>query len=1616
MAVDHIDVLVLTALREELDALLQVTAAVRGGWTPTRGDPPLHVAVLEGRGGPIRVAAARLTKMGGVATASRAARLIEVVKPRCIAMCGVCAGHPEDTDLGDVVIAERLFQQDEGKSRHDGFQRDLWVDALRDDWLHVAQDMAGPGTALDLYAAPAGDAWKWWFLERLAAGRDPLRSNAFRRYFPDDHREEYLQSLRRERLVKLQGRIFALTNAGKTAAEERRVLHGTLVIAHPFHIHVGPMGSGNAVEADGAIWGGMAAGGMRKVLAVEMEAAAIGRVAYENRLPFAIVKGVMDHADSHKSDRFKEFAARAAAEVLCKLLREVPLRVTAPVATDHVDLLMTTPLKDEDNAILERVVEATRASGSALRDGMQAHARHAAALDKHIQCAIDSDAIPTDLREVAADTRREVEPQSGLKMLVDWARRKDAPPYTCVLGEFGIGKTTLLKRFTLELLKRREKGEAVPMPIFLDLRTPIESINADGARLPELEELLGELMRRTWNSGGPAPEPAQLLQLVRNEGAVMIIDGLDEKLVHLDEARGMELIQMLWGILPPARHRSLAPGQTTGRIVISCRSHLFPTLQRQNYTLAGDLRDEVRAKDYLAMIVLPFNEDQIREYLRYHLGDEGVQDAIRLIASIHNLSELAPRPLFLDLIRRQIGRLEELAAHGEPVRGVSLYDHLVAAASARDAGKHTIAAEDKPRFMEALAAAMWRDGAREWPWERVFHWLRAHIYGDPVLWSAYESKLMTRLAEDFRTATMVLRPDQGDGFRFAHTSLQEYFLARWLHRALVEDRPESWILPMPSDEALDFLGQLLVVRGGDKWQTALRTLLEQHRPQASRIAFRYWLLACDRGHPQPHPARVCLPGEVLDGWTIAGADEAPLLLRGADLRGASLRNANLRRVDLSSADLRELDGVCAAFEDVIATGVRLEGADFTGSVWRDCRLDDVQGEEVRWWDSEWVRSTPPSGVRHGDAATAAPPGAVLERREGHSDPVRACAYSPDGRSIVSASFDNTLKVWDATSGRALLTLYEHTTEVTDCMYSPDGRSIVSSSWDKTLKVWDATSGRALLTLIGHSEGVLACAYSPDGRLIVSGSGDKTLKVWDVVSGRTLHTLSGHSGSVRACAFSPNGRSIVSGSRDKTLKVWDTASSRVLLTLSGHSDEIQVCAYSPDGRAIVSGSADKTLKVWDAVSGRVLLTLSGHSDGVGDCAYNPNGHTIVSSSRDRTLKVWDATSGRVLQTIHGGEEPCAHSPDGRAIACGGNDNSLKVWDLTSSHAPLELAANADWTMACAYSRDGRSIVSASADNSLRVWDVASGRTLLTLRGHSDMPRACMFSPDGRSIVSVADDATLKVWDATSGRVLLTISGYFTDCAYSPDGRAIVSAVIEGALKVWDAATGSALLNLSGHSDGADGCAYGPNGRFVVSASYDGTLKMWDTASGRALRTLSGHSDGVMACACSPDGHFIVSASSDGTLKVWSTASGRVVSTLIGHRSGVASCAYSPDGRSIVSASHDGTLKVWDTSSGRPLVTVSGHSASLMDCDYSPDGRAIISASLDGTTRMWDATTGQLLRTMWHYQDAAAALDHVTNCVLWATPNAWRYLCYRGFDPERGAYRIYPVEAFGPLPTT
>ena len=252
------------------------------------------------------------------------------------------------------------------------------------------------------------------------------------------------------------------------------------------------------------------------------------------------------------------------------------------------------------------------------------------------------------------------------------------------------------------------------------------------------------------------------------------------------------------------------------------------------------------------------------------------------------------------------------------------------------------------------------------------------------------------------------------------------------------------------------------------------------------------------------------------------------------------------------------------------------------------------------------------------------------------------------------------------SGFLIRTLTGHTSTVDSVAYAPDGRTALSGSWDNTLRLWNLASGSTIRTLTGHTDMALSVAIAPDGRTALSGSYDKTLKLWDLASGSTIRTLTGHAYQVYSVAIAPDGRTALSGSYDKTLKLWDLATGSTLRTLTGHTEAVFSVAIAPDGRTALSGSGDITLKLWDVATGNTIRTLTGHTYPVASVAIAPDGRTGLSGSYDITLKLWDLATGNTLRTLTGHTESVtavAIAPDGRTGLSGGQDGTLKLWDLT-----------------------------------------------------------------------------------------------------------------------------------------------------------------------------------------------------------------------------------------------------------------------------------------------------------------------------------------------------------------
>jgi WD40 repeat protein/serine/threonine protein kinase len=577
---------------------------------------------------------------------------------------------------------------------------------------------------------------------------------------------------------------------------------------------------------------------------------------------------------------------------------------------------------------------------------------------------------------------------------------------------------------------------------------------------------------------------------------------------------------------------------------------------------------------------------------------------------------------------------------------------------------------------------------------------------------------------------------------------------------------------------------------------------------------------------------------------------------------------------------------------------------------------------------------------------------------GHTDRLRAAAFSPDGQRVVTASFDDTARIWDAHTGRELVRLRGHTDHLIAAAFSVDGRRVITASYDKTARIWDATTGGQLAVLRGHSDRLRSLALSADGRRIVTGSFDKTARVWDAASGRELLQLIGHTDVLAAVAFSPDGRHIVTGSMDKSARIWDGVSGRQILLLA-HPDRVISVAYSPDGRRIVTGSADNMAYVWDAVTGAPLQRLIGHSQLVAAASFSPDGDTILTGAYDGTARLWDATTGKPLRTLSGhtdAVESAGFSADGRQIVTGSSDGTFRIWDAEPARLVMRLTGHTDQLPDVAYSGDGTRVISCSFDGTARIWDAASGRELTRLVGHTGRVISAEFSPDGQRAVTASLDKTARIWEAATGRELKLLAGH-TDAvfsaAFSPDGQRIVTTSLDDSARVWSVATGRELLKLTGHTAAIWNATYSSDGRRIATASSDKSARIWDGTTGRLLLNLSGHTDVVERVDLSRDGARAVTASDDRTIGIWDAGSGREISAFAGHGDIVVSASFSSDGRRVVTGSADHTARIWDVATGQQLLVIKQPDV-VERAAFSPDGTRVVTASDDSIARIWDAS--------------------------------------------------------------
>lgn len=284
----------------------------------------------------------------------------------------------------------------------------------------------------------------------------------------------------------------------------------------------------------------------------------------------------------------------------------------------------------------------------------------------------------------------------------------------------------------------------------------------------------------------------------------------------------------------------------------------------------------------------------------------------------------------------------------------------------------------------------------------------------------------------------------------------------------------------------------------------------------------------------------------------------------------------------------------------------------------------------------------------------------------------------------------------------------HTNYVWDVVVTPDGRRVLSASNDATIRMWDIFSGSNLATFKGHTAFVCSVCVSRDGNLVAAGAADGAIKVWNLHSGHLVHEL--HHGALDAkVAFGPTVAELLSGGADGHLRQWSLQSRTVLSEIEAHSAPVLKVLCLDDGERALSVSGDRTAKLWNLKLLTCIHFYDEHRGEVNSVAVTEDQRLMVSVSEDRTIKVWNLASGECLATMYGHDEVVwrvAISPDGRLVASGSADNTVRVWDIETYRCVQELP-HPDCVAAVTFSPKGDRLVVGCDDHKVYVYGLRMG---------------------------------------------------------------------------------------------------------------------------------------------------------------------------------------------------------------------------------------------------------------------------------------------------------------------
>lgn len=286
---------------------------------------------------------------------------------------------------------------------------------------------------------------------------------------------------------------------------------------------------------------------------------------------------------------------------------------------------------------------------------------------------------------------------------------------------------------------------------------------------------------------------------------------------------------------------------------------------------------------------------------------------------------------------------------------------------------------------------------------------------------------------------------------------------------------------------------------------------------------------------------------------------------------------------------------------------------------------------------------------------------------GHLNSIHSLIFNADGNILISASADQTLKIWEVNQQQELKTLRGHQSIIESVIFTPDQKFLISASWDYTIKIWASQTGEYITQFKDHNGWINCLTISNNGKFLISGSTDQTLKIWELPEGVIKFNLKLENNYIKSLAFSPVDQLFATGNNQGVIVIRELNTAKEIMKLEGHQSIINSLVFSPSGQLLFSASGDQTIKIWNIKTGKLLNNLTGHNGEINCIALNNQGNLLISGSADQTIRIWQPSTGELLTNLVGhssGVKAIAIHPQKMLFASGSQDKSIKIWQFNN----------------------------------------------------------------------------------------------------------------------------------------------------------------------------------------------------------------------------------------------------------------------------------------------------------------------------------------------------------------